>query len=150
MGRLTKLKNSFNKKGQLFLIEVFIALSVLILMMIAIYQVDFVSDPTYQDDLSEIGYNALESLNKAGNLKSYIYNIQTTEFAESLESILPENVLWRLSVEDDAGTTIFQIYWNRTPPADVSVGVTDYFLYGYETELNQFRVIHLELWRLLG
>ncbi len=150
MGRLTKIKNSFNKKGQLFLIEVFIALSVLILMMIAIYQVEFTSDPTYQDDLSEIGYNALESMNKGGNLKLFVYNMQTLEFADNLENILPENVLWRLSVDDDAGNNIFQIYWDRTPPADVSVGVTDYFLFGYESDLNQFRVIHLELWRLLG
>ncbi|MGC9778274.1 MAG: hypothetical protein HZR80_03440 [Candidatus Heimdallarchaeota archaeon] len=150
MGRLTKIKNSFNKKGQLFLIEVFIALSVLILMMIAIYQVEFTSDPTYQDDLSEIGYNALESMNKAGNLKPFVYKIQTSEFADNLENILPENVLWRLSVDDDIGNNIFQIYLDRTPPADVSVGVTDYFLFGYESDLNQFRVIHLVLWRLLG
>ncbi|NHJ40392.1 MAG: hypothetical protein FK731_10205 [Asgard group archaeon] len=139
-----------NKRGQLFLLEVFIALSVLILLMIALFQVEFTSTPTYQDDLSEIGYNALETLNQAGELKPLVYNLQIIDLTDSLDNILPINILWRLTVENDAGSTIFNIYWDREPPLDVSVGVTDYFLYGYEINLNQFRVIHLELWRLVG
>jgi hypothetical protein len=149
MGRIRK-KLLHNKKGQLFLLEVFIALSVLILLMIALFQVEFTSTPTYQDNLSEIGYDALESLNQAGELKPLVYNLLTSDLADNIDDILPINVLWRLTVEDDVGTTIFNIYWDRIPPLDASVGATDYFLYGYETNLNQFRVIHLELWRLAG
>jgi hypothetical protein len=118
--------------------------------MIAIYQVEFSSDETYPDNLSEIGYNTLESLNLAGTLKPMIYNLQTTELADSLDNALPENIFWRLSVEDDAGGSIFTLYWERTPPADASVGAADYFLFGYDTILNQYRVIHIELWRLVG
>ncbi|NHK32767.1 MAG: hypothetical protein FK730_15565 [Asgard group archaeon] len=149
MGRIRK-KLLLNKKGQLFLLEVFIALSVLILLMIALFQVEFTATPTYQENLSEIGYDALESLNQAGELKPLVYNLLTSDLADSIDDILPINILWRLTVEDDVGTTIFSIYWDRTPPLDASVGATDYFLYGYEINLNQFRVIHLELWRLLG
>ena len=149
MGRIRK-KLLPNKRGQLFLLEVFIALSVLILLMIALFQVEFTSTPTYQDDLSEIGYNALEALNQAGELKPLVYNLQTSDLADSLDDMLPINIFWRLTVEDEIGTTIFSVYWDRVPPLDVSVGVTDYFLYGYEININQFRVIHLELWRLVG
>jgi hypothetical protein len=150
MAPISKIKIRQKRRGQLFLVEVFIALSVLILLMIAIYQVEFSSDETYPDNLSEIGYNTLESLNKAGTLKPLVYNLQTTELADSLDNALPENIFWRLSVEDDAGASIFTLYWERTPPADASVGATDYFLFGYDTILNQYRVIHLELWRLVG
>ena len=149
MGRIRK-KIKQNKKGQLFLLEVFIALSVLILLMLALYQIEFTSVPTYQDDLSEIGFDALESLNQAGELKPFVYNLLTTELTDSLDDILPMNVLWRLTVEDDSGTTIFSIYIDRIPPVDASIGVTDYFLHGNDINLNQFRVMHLELWRLVG
>ena len=150
MAPISKLKIQLKKSGQLFLIEVFIALSVLILLMIAIYQVEFVSERTYPDDLSEIGYNTLESLNQAGTLKPLIYNLQTTELANIIDGTLDVNIFWRLSVEDDAGTNIFSLYWERIPPADASVGAVDYFLFGYDTTLDQFRVIHIELWRLVG
>ncbi|NHJ48056.1 MAG: hypothetical protein FK733_09735 [Asgard group archaeon] len=149
MGRIGN-KLLRNKKGQLFLLEVFIALSVLILLMLALYQIEFTSVPTYQDDLSEIGFDALDSLNQAGELKPLVYNMLTSDLADSLDEILPANVLWRLTVEDDTGATIFSIYDGRTPPVDASIGVTDYFLYGYESNLNIFRVVHLELWRLIG
>jgi hypothetical protein len=149
---MARIKISFirNKKGQLFLLEVFIALSVLILLMIALYQIEFTSIPTYQDDLAEIGFDALESLNQAGELKPLVYNLQTTELASSLDEVLPLNVLWHLTVEDDQGNIIFDLYQERTPPAEASVGVTDYFLYGSDINLNQFRVVHLVLWRLVG
>lgn len=150
MAPISKLKIRRKKRGQLFLLEVFIALSVLILLMIAIYQVEFSTDKTYPDNLSEIGYNTLESLNKAGTLKPLVYNLITTELADSIDNALPENIFWRLSVEDDAGTNVFSLYWERIPPADASVGASDYFLFGYDTILNQYRVIHLELWRLVG
>lgn len=150
--RMARMKtvNKNKKRGQLFLLEVFIALSVLILLMIAIYQVEFTAIPTYQDDLAEIGYNALETMNKAGELKPLIFNSQTLELTNSLDEILPENVIWRLSVENSAGTTIFQVYWDRVPPIDGSVGVTDYFLYGNNDALEQYRIVHLELWRIVG
>ena len=150
MVRIVSKSNLLNKKGQLFLLEVFIALTVLILLMVAIYQVEFTAPPSYQDDLSEIGYNALESMNLAGDLKPLVFNSLTTDFANSLSAILPENVLWRLSVEDGVGTTQFQIYWDRTPPGESSVGVTEYFLYGNAENLQHFRTIHLELWRIVG
>ena len=138
------------KKGQLFLLEVFIALSVLILLMLALFQVEFTTVPTYQDDLSEIGYSALNSLNEAGTLKPLIYNLQTTELSDSLDNILPDNVLWRLTVENDAGSTIFTLFNDRTPPLDATIGVTNYLVYGYNTGLDTYRTINLELWRLVG
>ncbi|MFW9923054.1 MAG: hypothetical protein ACFFDW_07165 [Candidatus Thorarchaeota archaeon] len=150
MARVTIHFLKRNRKGQLFLLEVFIALSVLILMLIALYQVEFTSTPNYQDDLAQIGYNALESLNSAGELKPLIYNSLTLELVESLDGILPNNIVWRLSVEDQTGTTLYQVLWDRIPPIDGSVGATDYLLYGFQDNLSGFRVIHLELWRLIG
>ena len=149
---MARINNIFRKrtKGQLFLLEVFIALSVLILLMIAIYQVEFTTIPTYQEDLADIGYNALESMNKADELKPLVFNAQTTQLAESLDELLPENMIWRLSVEDGTGTVLYQIYWDRVPPTEGSVGVVNYFLYGNLDSLEQYRIIHLELWRLVG
>lgn len=139
-----------NKRGQLFLLEVFISLSVLILLMIALYQVEFTTMPTYQENLSEIGYDALDSLNQVGTLKPLIYDQQTTMLIDSLDAALPTNVLWRLLVEDATGTTLYTVLWDRTPPLDATTGVSEYMLFGFETNLNQFRVLHLELWRLVG
>lgn len=150
---MARIKNNNilrNKKGQLFLLEVFIALTVLILLMVAIYQVEFTAPPSYQENLSEIGYNTLESLNIAGDLRPLVYNSLTQELADSLDNALPENIIWRLSVEDSAATVQFQIYWDRTPPTESSVGVTEYMLYGDMDNISHFRVIHLELWRIVG
>lgn len=137
-------------KGQLFLLEVFIALSVLILLMVAIFQIEFTTFPTYQEDLSKIGYNALESLNLAGELKPLVYDTKTLELADNLDELLAENILWRLVVKDNSNATLFQIYWERVPPIMSSVGAADYFLYGFEDNLSNVRIIHLELWRIMG
>ena len=149
MAGLKKLKLPTKKKGQLFLLEVFIALTVLVLLMVAIFQIELTTMPNYQDDLSIIGFEALDSINKAGELKALVFNSLTDELAESLDDALPANILWRLSVEDEAGNSQFTLFWDRTPPTEAAVGVTDYFLYGYLSDLNQYRVIHLELWRLV-
>jgi hypothetical protein len=148
MVRIT-IRKKAGKKGQLFLIEVFIALTVLILLMAAVYRVEFTTVPNYRRSLSLIGYDALDSMNQAGELKPYVYNNLTTQFTTSLEDILPENILWRMSVEDESNVVQFSIYWNRVPPTDGSVGVTEYFLYGFETNLEGYRIIHLELWYLV-
>ncbi|MBD3189856.1 MAG: hypothetical protein GF308_04395 [Candidatus Heimdallarchaeota archaeon] len=147
-GKTINLKNS--KQGQLFLLEVFISLTVLVLLMTAVYQVEFTTVPNYQDDLSIIGYNALESLNEAGSLNPLIYSENTAELSEQLDAFFSETIIWRLSVEDNAGETQFTLFWEREPPKSASVGVTEYFLYGSGATVDQFRVIHLELWRLLG
>ena len=89
-------------------------------------------------------------MNIAGDLKSLVFNAQTLELGESLNEALPDNIIWRLSVEDSAGSTQFQIYWDRTPSIGSSVGVTDYFLYGEVDNLSHYRTIHLELWRIVG
>ncbi|MHA1125668.1 MAG: hypothetical protein ACTSO7_08435 [Candidatus Heimdallarchaeota archaeon] len=149
MARLTKLKLPTKKKGQLFLLEVFIALTVLVLLMVAIFQIELTSKPNYQDDLSTIGYDALDTINNAGELKTLVFNGLTSELSDSITDALPENILWRLSVEDEVGNVQFTLFWDRTPPADAAVGATDYFLYGYQSDINLYRVIHLELWRLV-
>lgn len=138
------------KQGQLFLLEVFISLTVLVLLMAAVYQIEFTTVPTYQDDLSIIGYNALESLNEAGTLDQLVYSENTDELSNQLNAFFSDNIIWRLSVGYENGTTQFTVFWDRQPPKSASVGVTEYFLYGYGTNVDQFRVIHLELWRLLG
>ena len=150
MARVKLFKLKPKKKGQLFLIEVFIALSVLILLMIALYQVEFTLKPTYQDNLMDIGFNALESLNNAGNLKPAVYNLATNDLTNDLDDLLPITVFWRMSVENEAGVTLLTIYWERIPPADVSVGAIDYYLSSFDVNINAFRIIHMELWRLTG
>jgi len=147
---MKKIRLRTKKNGQLFLLEVFIALSVLILLMIALFQVEFVTKPNYQENLTRIGYNALDSLNQAGVLKPYVYNQQITALQESLNDALPETVFWRLSIRDETGTVVFNVYWDRTPPYDLTIGITDYILYGFEDGLDQYRVLHLELWQLVG
>jgi hypothetical protein len=149
MAKLRKLKITTRKKGQLFLLEVFIALTVLVLLMAAIFQIELTTKPNYQDDLAAIGFDALDSINKAGELKYLVYNSLTDELADSLDEALPDNILWRLSVEDEAGNVQFTIFWDRIPPADATVGVANYFLYGFQSDLSYYRVIHLELWRLV-
>ena len=149
MAKLRKLKITTRKKGQLFLLEVFIALTVLVLLMVAIFQIELTTKPNYQDDLASIGFEALDSLNKAGELKNLVFNGLTDELADSLDEALPENIIWRLSVEDENDNVQFSVFWDRTPPEEATVGVADYFLYGFQSDLNQYRVIHLELWRLV-
>jgi hypothetical protein len=117
--------------------------------MVAIFQIELTTMPNYQEDLSTIGFEALDSINKAGELKNLVFNGLTTDLADSIDAALPTNILWRLSVENEAGNEQFSLFWDRTPPEDAAVGATDYFLYGYLSDVNQYRVIHLELWRLV-
>ena len=145
-----RMEEKTGKQGQLFLLEVFIALTVLVLLMTAVYQVEFTTVPDYQDDLSIIGYNALEAINSAGELKPLVYSENRAELIQRLDEVLSGQVLWRLSVLDDSGTPLFQVYWDRLPPANADIGVVDYLVFGQGTTVDDFRTLHLELWRIMG
>ncbi|MEA2071408.1 MAG: hypothetical protein U9O98_08970 [Asgard group archaeon] len=137
------------KKGQLFLIEVFIALTVIILLMTAIYQVEFTTYPHYQEELSTIGFDALETLNEAGELKPLIFEQNSITIQENLDNLLEENILWRLSVLDNSSKELFTINWEQTPPLDTDIGVVNYILASDGSSLGDYRIIHLELWQLI-
>ncbi|TFG01480.1 MAG: hypothetical protein EU542_06885 [Promethearchaeota archaeon] len=151
MGRIKRqtIALRHRKKGQLFLIEVFIALTVLVLLMTAIYQIDFTTIPKSSEKLSTIGYTALDSLHSSEALKPMIYNEQTDDLKDSLNELLPANILWRLNVLDEEEQVVFDVYWEREPSSNSNLGISEYILYGYNDALDNYRIIHLELWQLI-
>ncbi|UJG43342.1 MAG: hypothetical protein K9W46_13330 [Candidatus Heimdallarchaeum endolithica] len=90
-----------SKKAQLFVIEAFIAVSVMLIMVIAIYEVQLATVPPKDQGYTELTYNILEALDQSGLLEEYVIalksgnstNIEIVQDNISLAvySSLPEN-----------------------------------------------------------
>ena len=151
MKRLTK-----NKKGQLFIIEAFIAVSVMIIMVTALYEVQLAtqpsSEPNFQDDI----YNTLKLLDKNGILDEYIITVETGSAVEianikntikqSIYGILPDNGEFQLFCENMASSDVVSDSWiNRALilPKE-SIGI-DYLITEINGEFGSY-IYHFQVW----
>jgi len=66
-----------SKKAQLFVIEAFIAVSVMLIMVIAIYEVQLATVPPKEQGYTELTYNILESLDHGGILEEYVIALKS-------------------------------------------------------------------------
>ncbi|MHA1865186.1 MAG: hypothetical protein ACTSVB_09940 [Candidatus Heimdallarchaeaceae archaeon] len=75
-----------SKKAQLFVIEAFIAVSVMLIMVIAIYEVQLATVPPKDQGYTELTYNILESLDQSGLLEEYVIALKS-ENSANIENV---------------------------------------------------------------
>lgn len=145
-----------NKKGQLFIIEAFIAVSVMIIMVTALYEVQLATQPSTEPNFQDDIYNTLKLLDQKGILDEYITTIQIGTSGEiaaikslikqSIYGTLPDNGEFTLFCEDlDTGNVLANSEINQAlilPKETVGI---DYLV----TEVNgifESYVFHFQVW----
>lgn len=96
----------FNKKGQIRMIEAFLA--VLVILSASVFSITL-SPTTSSDDeklLATLGMQVLMELDNNGTLGKFIDESNWTAIRESLEILLPVGVSYNLIVYDDAMSQI--------------------------------------------
>ncbi|MHA1953351.1 MAG: hypothetical protein ACW96U_05350 [Candidatus Heimdallarchaeaceae archaeon] len=151
MKRLTK-----NKKGQLFIIEAFIAVSVMIIMVTALYEVQLATQPSSEPNFQEDIYNTLKLLDKNGILDEYIVTVQNGSAIEianikntikqSVYGILPDNGEFQLFCENMASSGVVSNSWINQAlilPKE-SIGI-DYLITEINGEFESY-IYHFQVW----
>lgn len=103
-------KLSKNKKGQLFIIEAFIAVSVMIIMVTALYEVQLATQPSVEPEFHKEVYSTLQALDENGILDEYIYAVVNvvsddityyrTILTQAIYGALPDHGEFKLNYED--------------------------------------------------
>ncbi|MCK5304317.1 MAG: hypothetical protein KAJ72_03640, partial [Candidatus Heimdallarchaeota archaeon] len=71
-----------NKKGQLFIIEAFIAVSVMIIMVTALYEVQLATQPPIETSYNVELFEVLTSLDNNGQLDEFLIAINSGTAAD--------------------------------------------------------------------
>jgi hypothetical protein len=92
----------FNKKGQIIILEAFLA--VLVIFSASIISIKFSPAPNFESEksLSASGMQALIELDNNGYLGKLIDERNWTDITKNLEMLLPAGVSYNLTVYDDA------------------------------------------------
>jgi len=151
MKKLTK-----NRKAQLFIIEAFIAVSVMIIMVTALYEVQIATHPPIVPNYHEEVYTSLESLDAINVLDNYIYSViySMTEnityyrniVKEGIYGSLPDNGEFNLYYENITSGIEYTGSWinNHLSPPTEAMGI-DYLIAEVNGELIPC-TIHLKVW----
>ena len=145
-----------SKKAQLFIIEAFIAVSVMIIMVTALYEVQIATQVTPEPNFQEDVYNTLRALDRNGKLDEYFFALETGSIPEitNLKSILkqaiygsiPDNGEFILSCENLTIEEIVADGWINqgiTLPKE-SIGI-DYLILEVQGEYSPY-ILHLQIW----
>lgn len=145
-----------SRKAQLFIIESFIAVSVMIIMVTALYEVQIATQPPIVPNYHEEVYTSLQSLDGINVLDNYIYSVinsltenityYQTIIEEGIYGSLPDNGEFSLYYENMTSGLEFAGSWinnHLTPPTE-TIGI-DYLISEVNGELIPC-VIHLQLW----
>ena len=151
MKRLSK-----NKKGQLFVIEAFIAVSVMIIMVTALYEVQLATQPSVEPEFHKDVYSTLQALDANGFLDAYIYsvvNVITDDITyyrgiitKALYGALPDHGEFVLYYEDlQTSTEVPNSYINELLTPGDSVVSLDYLITEVNGEYAPY-AIHMLVW----
>jgi hypothetical protein len=151
MKKLTK-----NRKAQLFIIEAFIAVSVMIIMVTALYEVQIATQPPIVPSYHEEVYTSLQSLDSINILDEYIYAVLNSisenityyrnVIEEGIYGSLPDNGEFNLYYENMTSGLEFTGSWinsHLTPPPE-AIGI-DYLIAEVNGELIPC-TIHMRVW----
>ena len=149
-------KLASNKKGQLFIIEAFIAVSVMIIMVTALYEVQLATQPSSEPNFQEDIYNTLKLLDQTGFLDEYINTAETGSPAEiadvkatmrqSIYGILPDNGEFQLYCEILSTSNLVTNGWinqGLTLPKE-TIGI-DYLITEVNGEFISY-IFHFQVW----
>jgi hypothetical protein len=145
-----------NKKGQLFIIEAFIAVSVMIIMVTALYEVQLATQPSTEPNFQEDIYNTLKLLDQTGFLDEYIVTVKTgspaeianikTTLKQSIYGMLPDNGEFRLFCESLNNSSVVTNGWinqGLTLPKE-TIGI-DYLITEVNGEFESY-IFHFQVW----
>ncbi len=82
---------SKSKKGQLFVIESFIAVTVMIIMVTAMYEVQVATNTPIEEKYSNVAYNLLESMDKSGTLDNFVQVLKNGTLSQQIS--VKENII---------------------------------------------------------
>ncbi len=96
-----------NKKGQLFIIEAFIAVSVMIIMVTALYEVRIATQPPIVPSYNVELYEAMTTLDTNGQLNEFLIalNSGTAEDIASIKTIIEQAIL--VTLPDNGRFTLY-------------------------------------------
>lgn len=145
-----------SKKGQLFVIEAFIAVSVMIIMVTALYQVQVTTTPKPEPDYSKNVYAVISSLDQQGILERLVLAIKNNEqnditlykniISQAIYAALPDNgefVFYYTNVTTDSIISESWINENIKIPAN-AVGI-DYLFVEINGNFEPY-VAHVYSW----
>ncbi|MEE9410444.1 MAG: hypothetical protein V3V41_05915, partial [Candidatus Heimdallarchaeota archaeon] len=105
-----------SKKAQLFIIEAFIAVSVMIIMVTALYEVQIATQVAPEQNFQEDVFNTLRALDKNGKLDEFLSKLNTGTIPEissikgtlkqAIYGSLPDNGEFVLSCENMTSNAI--------------------------------------------
>ncbi len=150
------IKLSKSKKGQLFIIEAFIAVSVMIIMVTALYEVQLATQPSAEPKFHEGVYSTLQALDANGFLDDYIYSIVNSIpadiiyyrniISQAIYGALPDHGEFKLNYEDlQTSSIVTGSHINEHLTPGDSVISLDYFITEVYGEYAPY-TIHLQVW----
>ena len=151
---MKKLKK--NRKAQLFIIEAFIAVSVMIIMVTALYEVQIATQPPIEPNYHEEVYTTIKSLDNLNILDGFIYSVinglssnityYKSIIQQGIYGALPDNGEFNLYYENITSSTEIAGSWinQHISPPNEAIGL-DYLISEVYGELIPC-VIHLKLW----
>lgn len=151
MKKLTK-----NRKAQLFIIEAFIAVSVMIIMVTASYEVQIATQPPIEAKYQEEVYTTLKLLDNQNVLDGYIYSVLNSQIAnityyrtvieQAIYGSLPDNGEFNLYYENLTTSLEISGSWinQHLAPSAEAIGI-DYLISEVNGELIPC-TIHLKVW----
>ena len=151
---MKKLRKS--KKGQLFIIEAFIAVSVMIIMVTALYEVQLATQPSVEPEFQIEVYSTLQALDANGFLDDYIYSIVNSVPADiiyyrdivtqAIYGALPDHGEFKLNYEDlQTSLVVSASNINEFLTPGDSVISIDYLITEVYGEFTPY-TIHLQVW----
>ncbi len=144
------------KKGQLFIIEAFIAVSVMIIMVTALYEVQLATQLTPTLNLEDEVFITIRALDNTGNLDKYLYSLETGITADielykeiieqAIYGSLPDNGQFLLFCENVTVSEVIPESWinqHLTLP-DSTTGI-DYLVTEVNGKFTEY-IFHFQFW----
>ncbi len=156
MGDPKMIRLSKAKKGQLFIIEAFIAVSVMIIMVTALYEVQLATQLSPELNIDDEVFIAIKALDNTGNLDKYLYSLETGIPADielykkiieqAIYGSLPDNGQFLLFCENVTVSEVIPESWINqylTLP-DSTTGI-DYLVTEVNGKFTEY-IFHFQIW----
>ena len=156
MGDPKMIRLSKAKKGQLFIIEAFIAVSVMIIMVTALYEVQLATQLSPKLNLEDEVFTTIRALDNTGTLDKYLYSLETGITADielykktieqAIYGSLPDNGQFLLFCENVTVSEVIPESWINqylTLP-DSTTGI-DYLVTEVNGKFTEY-IFHFQVW----
>lgn len=144
------------KKGQLFIIEAFIAVTVMIIMVTAIYEVQLNTHPPQETKIDQQLYDVFNNLERTGKLDQFIVALKTGNptvinenklvIENAFKVVLPANGEIKFYCYNVTSSQIIENSWiNKNVKPSGAVTSSEYLILEVNGNYEPF-IFHLEAW----